>query len=145
MWENMQKFILGKTPTEFSRFLWLKGQTAFSINCKLPIYVRVFGNDGEAVRGVLDAGWAERVLILPFLFALSPSQSGKLVSWWLLSFTDLKVLLQEDRFIICLCWCNFGFLKKKRLFLFVPQVFHIKVQKFSRLFLWCILFPVLLF
>lgn len=90
------------------------GQTAFSIHCKSSIYVRVFGNHGEALRGVLDAGWAERVLILPFLFPLSPLQSGKLTYRWLVSFIDSEVLLQEDGFIICLWWCNFGFRKKKK-------------------------------
>lgn len=90
------------------------GRTAFSIHCKSSIYVRVFGNHGEALRGVSDAGWAERVLILPFLFPLSPLQSGKLTYRWLVSFIDSEVLLQEDGFIICLWWCNFGFRKKKK-------------------------------
>lgn len=66
------------------------------------------------MRGVLDAGWAERVPILLFLFPLRPSQSGKPAYRRLLSFIDLKALLQEDGFIVCLCRCNFGFPKEKK-------------------------------
>lgn len=65
----------------------------------------------EMLEEVLETGWAEQFLILPFLcFFLS---SGKL----LLSCFHLKVLFQEGKFNICLYWGNFGFLKGKKGFL----------------------------
>lgn len=49
MREKVKKLVLGKTPTEFSRFLWqeLERHLAFTVNYLFCL----FGNNGEAVRG----------------------------------------------------------------------------------------------